>query len=265
MVVRLAANLSFLFKELPFLQRFGAARRVGFRATEFMFAGDSGYEHSALEVHEQLSLHGLEHVLLNAPAGDWAAGERGIGGIPGRDAQFMASIEDGLSFAAQVGCRKMHVMAGLVDHGADEDTFVERLRLGSVAAAEAGICLCVEPLNSTNFPGYLIPDVATALRIIEKVDAPQCKLQLDLYHHAMTDPSADLSEAIERLLPHAAHIQIANPPNRSEPGVGEVDFAPLLSQLAASEYDGYVGCEYKPSTPTTEGSLAWAHTYGIGA
>ena len=296
--MRLAANLSFFFKELPFLRRFGAARTAGFRAVEFMFAGDGGYIADAAHVRAELEQHGLTQVLLNAPAGNWAVGERGLGGLPGREAEWKASIEFGLRFASEVSCPRMHVMAGLVADGAEEDTFVSRLQWASGLAADAGVTLCVEPLNSHDFPGYLVPDTTTALRILQKVDAPNhCRLQLDLYHLAMADREMDLAASIRDLLPHAAHVQIANPPgrylppapptptacmgielcavlaantlaplclaSRNEPGVGAIDFPPLFALLDDLGYDGHVGCEYKPSTPTTEASLGWARQYGL--
>ena len=266
-MVRLAANLSFFFKELPVLQRFGAAARAGFKHTEFMFAGLNGYEAEAPAVRKELDAHGLTQVLLNAPAGDWAAGERGTGGVPGRESEFKSSVEYGLRYADEVGCQQMHIMAGRFVDGADEGTFVERLRWASGMASDAGVTICVEPLNAHDFPGYIVPDCAAALRIIERVGSPDVKLQLDLYHYAMTagTDAAGLRDAIRTLLPHTAHVQIANPPGRNEPGVGDIDFPPLLALLDELDYDGFVGCEYRPSTPTTEASLlGWAKAYDIG-
>jgi len=232
---------------------------MGFRAVEFMFPGDGGYFNEARAVRAELEEHSLTQALLNSPAGDWDAGERGLGGLPERESDWKASIEHGLRFAQDISCTKMHVMAGLESRGATEDLFVERLEWATRLATDAGVTLCVEPLNPTDFPGYLVPDVATALRVLERVDAPDwCRLQLDLYHVAMVEGTADLDGAIRRLLPHAAHVQLANPPGRNEPGTGTIDFPPLLALLDELGYDGWVGCEYKPSTPTTEDSLAWA-------
>lgn len=255
--------MSFLFKNRPFIDRFRAAKAVGFRAVEFMFAGDGAYRYDAAAVRSELDEHELEQALLNAPAGDWEAGERGLGGIASRERDWKASIEYGLRFAQDVGCSKMHVMAGLVLDGACEDTYVERLRWATGLAADAGICVCVEPLNSVDFPGYLVPDAGTALHILSRVGLPEhCKLQIDLYHVAMSNRTADLASTLRTLLPHAAHVQLANPPGRNEPGVGEVDFTPLLALLDSEGYNGWVGCEYKPSTATSEGSLAWAREGG---
>jgi hydroxypyruvate isomerase len=264
-MVRLAANLSFFFKELPFLERFGAAASCGFRAVEFMFAGDGGFRCEAHEVREQLDQHSLSQALFNARAGDWEAGERGTGGLPGRDSDFRASIDHALEFATVVGCPRVHVMAGLMDQGAKKDIFVERLRWASEHAAGSGVTLCIEPLNAADFPGYLVPDTTTALQIIEEVGSDHCKLQLDLYHYAMTHPGEDMEAAIRTLLPKSAHVQLANPPGRNEPGVGDVHFPPLLALLGDLGYSGYVGCEYKPSTASTTESLAWARAYGIAS
>ena len=250
------------------IQRFGAAARAGFKHTEFMFAGASGYEVEASEVRTELEAHGLTHVLLNAPAGKWDDGERGTGGLPGREADFQKSIEYGLCYASIIGAPRMHVMAGLASAGAQEETLIERLRWASSVAQEAGVTLCVEPLNPKDFPGYLVPNYATAQRIIKAVDSPQVKLQLDLYHYAMAEGVTDaegLRRAITQLLPGAAHVQIANPPGRNEPGVGEIDYPPLLQFLDELGYDGAVGCEFKPSTPTTEAALGWAQPYLGGA
>lgn len=259
---KLAANLSFLFKDRPFLGRVGAAAAAGFRQIEFMFPGDGAYVHSAADVRSALEEHGLAQALLNSPAGDWGAGERGIAGLPHREDDFKASIETGLRYAETLRCHRMHVMAGVVAAGADEATLVRRLRWASEMAAAEGVTVLVEPLNAVDFPGYAVPDAATALRVLDEVGAPNCRLQLDLYHVAMGE-AATTREALEprlrALLPHAEHVQLANPPGRHEPGAGTVDFAPLLELLDGElGYDGVVGCEYKPSTPRTEDSLAWA-------
>mmetsp|Transcript_27175 Transcript_27175/g.69037 ORF Transcript_27175/g.69037 Transcript_27175/m.69037 type:complete len:271 (+) Transcript_27175:51-863(+) len=262
-MARLAANLSFFFKERPFIERFGAARAAGFRAVEFMFAGDGGYQLDAKAVRGELEAHGLDQALLNSPAGDWLAGERGIGALPTRESDWKASIDFGLRFAQETGCKNMHVMAGLDSQGACEALFVERLKWACTLASDAGVRLCIEPLNPTDFPGYLVPDASTALRLIEQVDAgDQCQLQLDLYHVAMVEGSDGLESTIRRLLPHTAHIQIANPPGRKEPSVGDVNFPPLIELARDLGYDGWVGCEYQPSTPTTEASLGWARREG---
>lgn len=271
---RLAANLSFFFTERPFLERFRAAAQCGFSAVEFMFAGDGGYHHDASAVSAELQRHGLQQTLLNASAGNWGAGERGLGGLPGRDADFKTSIEHGLRFAEVVGCRRMHVLAGLATHGADEAVLVQRLRWACEVANTVGVDVLVEPLNPVDFPGYLVPDADAALSVIDQVGTANCKLQLDLYHLARSlargadgasgSASGDLQHVlaseVRRLLPHAGHVQLANPPGRHEPGQGDVAFAPLLALLDELGYAGHVGCEYKPHSPR---HLDWAAPFGI--
>jgi len=273
---RLAANLSFLFKEHAFLDRFAAAAASGFRAVEFMFPGDGGYIASAEAVAEQLKAHQLEQVLLNAPGGDWANGERGLGGLGSREADWQASIETGLRYCRHLGCPRMHVMAGMVAHGATEEVFVKRLQWAAELAVAPGkppVTLLVEPLNPTDFPGYLVPDAETALRIIEHANASRppdavapVQLQLDVYHLAQTEAARDASvvETVRRLLPHAAHVQFANPPGRNEPGVGTVDFERVCAALDDAGYAGHVGLEYKPSTSATVQSLVgWGGKHGL--
>ena len=254
--LKFAANLSFLWKEsTPFIGRFGEAAAAGFKAVEFMFPGDGAYAHAAHEVAAELKAHGLRQVLFNAPAGDWDAGERGIAGVPGRDADFAASIDTALEYAAALGCGHVHVMAGLKQHGACEETFVTRMRAAGERAASAGVKLLVEPLNPRDFPNYLVGNSETALRLLQEIGLPDtCKLQLDVYHLQVAE--GDVSANVRRLLPHAAHVQIANPPGRHEPGEGEVDFKHVLGLLEELGYDSHVGLEYKPKT-TTPKSLEW--------
>eukprot|EP00310_Coccolithus_braarudii_P000262 CAMPEP_0183378846 /NCGR_PEP_ID=MMETSP0164_2-20130417/125125_1 /TAXON_ID=221442 /ORGANISM="Coccolithus pelagicus ssp braarudi, Strain PLY182g" /LENGTH=260 /DNA_ID=CAMNT_0025556419 /DNA_START=48 /DNA_END=830 /DNA_ORIENTATION=+ len=255
--MRLAANLSFLWKEnLPFLGRFGAAAAAGFKAVEFMFPGDGRYAHSAHDILRELEAHRLKQVLINAPAGDWARGERGIGGICKRDDEWERSIDTAFEYAGVLGCKQVHVMAGLRQHGACEDTFVERMRWAGEIAQARGVTLLIEPLNDQDFPGYLIPDSSTAVRVLERIGLPDaCKLQLDLYHLQVAE--GGLCAKIRLLLPYTSHVQIANPPGRHEPGEGEVDFTYVLGLLEELGYAGYVGLEYKPLHNTPR-SLEWA-------
>jgi hydroxypyruvate isomerase len=262
MPLRLAANLSWLFKEVPFLQRFGRASACGFTGCEFLF---DQYDHEPERVREAIKSNGLTPALLNCPPGHWAAGERGTGGLPDREVDFKHSIERGLQYAKTIGCPKIHAMAGLVvgDRSACEARFVERLQWASAAAASEGIEVCIEPLNGRDVPNYLLPDTTSALRVLEAVGHDNCKLQLDLYHLQVSE--GDLSTRVEEVWPSIGHIQIANPPGRHEPGAGEVDFRPLFSLLDRLGYSGWVGCEYVPSTATTEESLHWAREFGIVA
>ena len=230
-----------------------------------MFPGDGVYTASAAEVAEQLEAHKLEQVLLNAPPGDWDNGERGLGGISQRETEFQKSIATGLKYCRRLGCQRMHVLAGMTEHGATEEVFARRLRWAGEQAAPHGVTLLVEVLNPRDFPGYLVPDAATALRLVEQAGHASVRLQLDAYHLHTTE-GPDLDATFRRLLPHAGHVQFANPPGRNEPGVGDADFAKLCALLDELGYEGHVGMEYKPSTSTTVQSLAgWAEPFGLAA
>lgn len=255
-MVKLAANLSFMFTEVPLLKRFRAAARCGFRGVEMLFP----YEQPAAVLASELRACELKQVLFNAPAGDWAAGERGFGGVPGREAEFRDGVRLALDYAAQLECPLVHVMAGTVAQGAREDVLVERLGWACEQAEAAGVRLCIEPLNRRDVPGYLLPDTTTAMRVLSEVGRRSCALQLDLYHLQISE--GDLMTRTRELLPSTAHVQIANPPNRHEPGEGEVHFPPLFALLDELGYEGFVGCEYRPRHGS-EASLAWAAPYGV--
>ena len=263
-MVRLAANLSFLFTEHPFEARFRHAAAAGFKAVEILFPHMESLSPGRLRatLHE----HNLDLVLFNAPPGDWPR-QRGIGALPGEEDAFRRSIEDGLKIARSTECGLMHVLAGLTTEGAELDTFVDRLQWAAKLAEPEGVRLCIEPLNRHDMPNYAVPDVASALELIDIVDKPNVGLQLDLYHLQRT--SGDLISSIRqfRTAPGRAppfHVQLANPPGRHEPGVGEVDFPLVLAALDEIGYDGHVGCEYTPSTaPDTLASLGWAKAYGV--
>lgn len=251
---RLAANLSWLFTDAPFLQRFKRAAACDFKAVEFLFPYELAPPEAIAAECRDLA---LEVALFNAPPGDWEGGDRGTGALPGREAEFEAGVREALRYAEAVRCENVHVMAGLLEQGACERTFADRLRWASDEAARQGATICVEPLNGRDVPGYLVPDTSTALRLLGEVGRPNCKLQLDLYHLQVSE--GDLSTRVRALLPHTAHVQLANPPGRHEPGAGEVDFPPLLRLLGELGYEGHVGCEYKPSSGDSEASLeGWA-------
>ena len=259
--VRLSANLSWLFKEVPFLERFEAASTCGFRVVEFgdldSTCGDAG------AVRVALGTNSLSLALINISPGD-QPGDRGLAGIPDREQEWVAQFNRVIRFANDCGCTRIHILAGTVEKGADEATYVKRLQWGAKFAAELGLVLLVEPLNPIDFPGYLIPDAETALRVIEAVDAPNCRLQLDLYHLAKGSQltTQELVEEVKYLLPHAAHVQVATPPDRHEPGMGDIDFDAVLSMLDDLGYNGFVGLEYRPSASTVE-SLQWAKPFGV--
>ncbi|KAL1505097.1 hypothetical protein AB1Y20_008856 [Prymnesium parvum] len=255
--MRLAANLSFLFTDAPLLRRFSLAARCGFRAVEMLFP----YDHPAPVLAAQLHAHRLTQALFNAPPGDWAAGERGLAGVPGRRDECLAGVRCALEYARALECPSVHVMAGTRAQGAEEALFVGRMREAAELAREAGVRLCVEPLNRRDMPGYLIPDTASALRVLDAIGCENVGLQLDLYH-LQARPARRPPPLVSR--PHeSSSPQIANPPGRHEPGEGEVHFDPLFSLLDKLDYQGFVGCEYKPSQGDTHKSLGWAKRFGI--
>lgn len=256
---RLAANLSTLFTELPFAERFAAAAAAGFRHVECQFP----YALPAGQVAALLAAHDLSLVLFNAPPGNAAAGDRGLASLPGRERDFRDSIGQALAYARVTGCPRLHVMAGLVPVGGDaaahRATFVANLAWAADAAASDGISLMLEPINTrVDVPGYFLSGTAQALELIADAGRPNLRLQYDCYHMQIME--GDLARSIGRLLPAIGHIQIADNPGRHEPGTGEIAYDWLLRHLDALGYDGHVGCEYLPSGPTTA-SLGWARCW----
>jgi hydroxypyruvate isomerase len=254
---RFAANLSFLYTEVPFLDRFAAAAHDGFRAVEFAF----GYDFSAKEITARLKAHGLEQVLINGPPGDLAAGDRGLAAVPGREQEFAASVVTALAYAQTLGCPRVHIMAGLVPDGADGEqrarhrsTFVRNLRFAAREAEEHGVTLTIEPINRRDVPGYFLTTQAGAHAIREEAGVPNLKVQMDLYHAQIVE--GDLSEKLRRWLPHIGHIQIAGVPGRHEPDVGEINYRHLFALLDELGYAGWIGCEYRPLGGTSAG-LSW--------
>jgi hydroxypyruvate isomerase len=254
---RFAANLSFLYTEVPFLDRFAAAAHDGFRAVEFTF----GYDVVAKEIAARLAAHGLQVVLINAPAGDLAAGDRGLGALPTREHEFAASVATALAYAQTLACPRVHVMAGLLADGADATqrarqraTLVRNLRFAAREAEEQGVALTIEPINPRDVPGYFLTTQADAHSIREEVGVPNLKVQMDLYHAQIVE--GDLSAKLRRWLPHIGHIQIAGVPGRNEPDTGEINYRHLFALLDELGYSGWVGCEYRPRAGTSAG-LAW--------
>jgi hydroxypyruvate isomerase len=258
-MLRLAANLSTLFTELPLHARFAAAAAAGFRAVEIQFP----YELSAPQLRSLLDAAGLELVLFNAPPGDSARGERGLAGLPGREADFLASLEEALEYAAASGCPLVHVMAGLESDPAARawqlDTLAANLAAGAERAASAGVSLLLEPINTrVDVPGYLLGDNATAVQLLRALNRPNLGLQFDFYHQQII--GGDLARGFDALLPDIRHVQIADNPGRNEPGTGEINYPWLLAHVAGSPYAGWVGCEYRPRTDSAN-SLLWARPY----
>ncbi len=254
---RLSANLSFLFTEVPFLDRFGEAARAGFRAVEFAFAYDVPTE----EIGARLADHALECVLINAPPGDLDAGDRGIAALPGRENEFAASFATALHYARALRCPRIHVMSGVVPADADGEwrararsTLVRNLRTACDEARRDGVTVLIEALNPHDVPSYLFSTQAEAHAIRAEVAAPNLAVQMDFYHAQMVE--GGLAAKLARWLPHIGHVQIAGVPGRHEPDVGEINYAWLLRRLDELRYDGWVGCEYRPLHDTASG-LGW--------
>ena len=256
---RFDANLSFLFNEVPFLDRFVEAARAGFGAVEFSF----GYDYPAAEIAARLADNGLQQVLINAPPGDLAKGDRGLASCPGREHEFAASIVTALRYAEALSSPRVHVMAGVLAQDADpaqrvrqRATFVRNLRIAAREAAISGVTLTIEPINSRDIPGYWLNTQAEAHAIREEVGAANLKVQMDFYHAQIVE--GDLAEKFRRWQPHIGHLQIAGVPGRHEPDTGEVNYPYLFALIDDLGYDGWVGCEYRPAGDTRAG-LAWLH------
>ena len=251
---KFAANLSMLFSEVPFLDRFERAAKAGFDAVELQFP----YDVPAGEIEVRLKAHGLDLVLHNLPAGDWAAGERGIACLPDRVGEFRAGVARAIEYATALGAPQLNCLAGKVPLGADStrlhQTFVGNLRFAAAALKHAGIKLLVEPINTYDMPGFYLNRTAQALSILDEVGSDNLYLQYDLYHAQRTE--GELAATLARHLPRIAHVQLADNPGRNEPGTGEINYPFLFDHLDRIGYKGWVGCEYKPAT-TTEAGLGW--------
>lgn len=249
-----AANLSFLFTEQPFLDRFAAAAKAGFRAVEYM----SPYEHRASEIAARLADSGLRQALFNLPVGDWAAGERGFAIFPDRVSEFRDGVSKALDYASALGCDRINCIAGLAPKGADRAA-LEGALLGNLAfAAEAGakrrVRVLIEPINDVDMPGFFVNRTDEAVKLMNKVGSPNLFLQADLYHMQMMGET--LARQLEALMPRIANIQVADAPGRHEPSTGEIDYAMLLPLIDRLGYSDWIGCEYHP-LDTTETGLGW--------
>jgi len=259
-VPKFAANLSFIFQEVGFLDRFAAAADCGFKAVEYL----SPYEHAPEVIAERLNRHGLEQALFNMAAGDWEAGERGIAAMPGRQSDFREAVEKALIYAQATNCRLLHAMAGLWpaerDRAEAEAVYIENLRYAAERLAGHGITVVIEPINTRDIPGYFLNTTSQAMAVIERVGHPNLKLQLDLYHVQIME--GDLAHRIRTLAGHYPHVQIAGNPGRHEPDVGEINYPFLFDLFDEIGYAGWIGCEYRPKGETRAG-LGWARRYGI--
>jgi hydroxypyruvate isomerase len=249
---RLAANLTMLFTELPFLDRFAAAREAGFSGVEFLFP----YDYAVAELAERLA--GLTPVLFNFPPGDWAAGDRGIACDPRRIAEFQQGVALALQYALALGVSKLHCMAGIKPRHASRKqahtAYINNLRYAAAACKPHGITVMIEPINTYDMPGYFLCGSEQAAKVIAECGADNIKMQYDIYH--MQRMEGELANTIARHLPLIAHMQLADTPGRHEPGSGEINYAYLLRQVDALDYTGWIGCEYTPQAGTLAG-LAW--------
>jgi hydroxypyruvate isomerase len=256
---RFSANLTFLFNEVPFLDRFDEAAQAGFRAVEFAF----GYEYQVKEIAARVAAYKLDVVLINSPPGNYEAGDRGLASLSGREHEFAASVVTALRYAQTLRCPRIHVMAGLLPEGADGEerarrlrTYKRNLRFACQEAAEQNVTVLIEPINPRDMPRYLLSTQAEAHAIREEIAMANLKVQMDLYHAQVVE--GDLTTKIRRWLPHIGHFQIAGVPGRNEPNVGELNYEYLFKLLDELKYDGYVGCEYRPAQATAAG-LGWLY------
>lgn len=258
---KFAANLTMMFNEVPFLQRFHLAAQTGFKAVEFLFP----YDHPAEEIAQQLDANQLENVLFNMPPGDWTGGERGLASLPGREAEFRDGVARAIAYAKVLGTPRLHLMAGLLpagaDHGLHRQTYLKNLRHACGEAATHGITVLIEPINTRDMPGYFLNTQAEAHAIRDEIGAGNLKVQMDFYHVQIAE--GDIAMKLRRYLPHIGHIQIAGVPERNEPDTGEVNYAYLFRLLDELGYDGWLGCEYRPARGTVEG-LGWMKVLGTG-
>jgi hydroxypyruvate isomerase len=251
---RFSANLTMLFTEHEFLDRFDAAAKAGFTAVEYVGA----YDHPPEVVAARLKKNGLSQALFNLPAGDWAGGERGIAVLPDRVAEFRESVDTAIVYAKATGCERVNCLAGIAPQGVSraklEETFVANLTYAAPKMRDAGIKLLIEPINTRDIPGFFLNYSRQALELIEAVGSDNLYLQYDIYHMQVME--GDLARSIEDNLGRIAHVQIADNPGRHEPGTGEINYPFLYEHLDRIGYSGWVGAEYRPRAGTVEG-LGW--------
>ncbi len=255
---RFAANISMMFTEVPFLDRFALAAKAGFTAVEFLFP----YEHRPAEIAARLKNSGLQQVLFNAPPGDWAQGERGVAALPGRQREFREGIARALEYATALSCPRLHVMAGLKPEGVPHDTLLATYAANLAWCAEecgkAGVKPVIEPINHRDIPGFFLNTTDQAAAVIHAIGPERLGMQFDLYHCQITE--GDIVRRVEKHLPLIAHMQVADNPGRHEPGTGEVNWPFVFDRIDALGFRGWIGCEYRPAT-TTEAGLGWFAPY----
>jgi len=257
---RLAANLSMMFNEVGFLDRFAAARAAGFDAVEFLFP----YDFPAAELRQRLDDNGLTQALFNMPPGDWAKGERGLASLPGRQAEFREAVKRAVEYAHALNCKLVHCMAGIPDASVPFATsaalYAANLAWAAEQASRAEVRLCIEPINHRDMPGYHLNTEAQGAAVVEALGADRVGLQFDVYHVQITE--GDITKRMEKYMPIIAHMQIADVPARNEPGTGEIGWPFVFRRMDELGYTGYVGCEYRPAGDTVAG-LGWRRTFGV--
>ncbi len=254
---KFAANLTMLFNEVPFLERFAAARAAGFEAVEYLFP----YAYDKNELAGLLKTHGLQQILHNLPAGNWDGGERGIACHPDRVEEFRAGVDKAIEYATALGCPQVNCLAGKVPAGVTREqahaTFVANLKFAADKLKKAGLKLLIEPINSYDIPGFFLNYTAQAAAILDEVGSDNLYIQYDLYHAQRME--GELAATVQKHLARIAHVQLADNPGRNEPGTGEMNYPFLFRHLDAIGYTGWIGCEYNPKTTTIEG-LGWIKT-----
>ena len=249
---KFAANLSMMFNERPFLERFEAAAKAGFTAVEYLFP----YDYPAEVIAEALQGAGLKQALFNMPPGDWAAGDRGLASLPDRREEFEAALVTAVAYGKVIGTPLLHMMAGIApsEDAAASSCYRDNLKKAADATAEAGIGLVIEPINKRDMPGYFLNDFNRAFDLIADLDRPNLSLQFDVYHRQILH--GDVITALRQMAPRIGHIQIAAVPTRHEPMTGELDDRRIFQEIDAIGYQGYIGCEYRPAGNTEDG-LGW--------
>lgn len=256
---RFAANLSMMYTEHAFLDRFAAAAADGFKGVEFLFP----YDFSAQELAQRLQDHSLTQVLFNLSAGNFATGDRGMACHPSKQAQFLQSVDQALDYASALDCQRLHVMAGLIPpeglSPAVHQCYLDNLRLACALAKPHGVTLLIEPINTRDMPGYYLNYQQQAHDVVAAVGATNLQVQMDFYHCQIME--GDLMTRLKSHLASIGHVQIAGVPNRQEPDAGEVAYIAILQALDTLDYKGWVGCEYRPAGPTSQG-LGWRTDWG---
>jgi hydroxypyruvate isomerase len=251
---KFAANLTMLFTELPFMERFAAAKAAGFESVEYLFP----YPYAKQDLAAQLDKHGLIQVLHNLPAGNWDAGERGIACHPDRVDEFREGVAQAIDYATALQCPRVNCLAGKqppnVSRNEAQATLVSNLRYAATALKAANIHLLIEPINPIDIPGFFLTRTDQALALITEVDSDNLFVQYDIYHAQRVE--GELGNTLKNHMARIGHIQLADNPGRNEPGTGEINYAWLFKHIDALGYAGHIGCEYKPLTSTTAG-LGW--------